>query len=221
MSLVIRDKVRFYSILLNVVLLLTCGFFLNQWLNKPCPSCDGEIVRIKHDTIYPAPILKPIIAKVPEAYKVIAAFKKPARRISPVSVSADSSGVAGASVTQACEYIAEPSACDSIRFYLDSSLVVNDHRLYIKDTVEGKLTGRSVWYVNMKPEVITTTEKVHAERLKFYLGASVIINQRYLDRWGIGPSALLTIPKIGGISYSFDAKNFAHTGTFYALIRFR
>lgn len=224
MSTTSIERFRLTSIILNLVFIPLTVILLWLLLKKPafdCDSCFDKKQIVTHDTIYPKDILKPIIVKAPEAFKAVAKAKfinqtggtavgKLLR--SEVDKNADSA--------QACQS-ASASPCDSIRFYSDTCYAQNSYRAVVNDTVEGRILGRSVWFVNLTPEVTTTIEKRLRERWKFYIGGSVTINQRNMDRWGAGPSVLLTIPKIGGISYYFDAKNFAHTGSFYALIRLK
>lgn len=111
--------------------------------------------------------------------------------------------------------------CGVIVYYTDT-ITSDSIKAVVNDTVTcNRITGRSVYMVNLKPCINTTTTVVRKEKWKVYVGASFMIPQRELQRWGVGGSALLTIPKIGGISYTFDARNFTHIGTFYALIRFK
>lgn len=223
------ERIRSTSLILNVVLFFTTGLFAYLYFSKACPPCyeAGQMV-IKHDTIYPTNTLMPISIKVPEAFKTVSKNKF----IKESGATSAGQVIISESVNKAERYagnVASPvvlsippaSDCDSVRLYSDTCYSENNYRAVINDTVEGKIVGRSIWFVNLKPDITTTITQVKLERWKFYIGGSFTVNQRNMDRWGVGPSALLTIPKVGGISYYFDAKNFAHTGTFYALIRLK
>lgn len=210
------EKIRAGSLIGNVVLLFTTFLFLWLWLHKPCPPCyeAGQTV-IVHDTIYPKDTtLKLISVKVPEAFRTVRT-KKLFSKVNETKVKVDTIRITN------CDTTIILPVCDEVMYYSDT-IKGEDCKAVINDTIsKNRITGRSVWMANLKPEIRTTETVVKRERWKVYVGASFTINPKDKTRWGIGPSALLTIPKVGGISYTFDAKNFSHSGTFYALIRFR
>jgi hypothetical protein len=218
-----RDK--YFFGLLNLIFIPAAGIFFYLWLHQVCPACDGELVKIRHDTIHPADVLKPIAVKVPVPAKVISLGLMHAAHTGiksfsqAVRFSADSTGVrAGAPAFLPVNL----SPCDSNQyFYSDTIYQKDNYHLVINDTCKGKILGRSIWFVNLKPAITTTIEKLHKDRVKFYIGASVCVHVNYLNRWGAGPSALLSIPKIGAISYAYDVHNNAHVAGLYALIRLR
>lgn len=216
------ERIRLWTLILCPVFLFTTCLFGYLWITKPCPPCyeSGktvvEVIPVKDSS------LKQIVVKVPEAFKIepnhvyrksgnLSASNQHAQNL---SISPDTVHITSCDTT----IIFEPSPCSDIAYYSDT-ITGDSCRAVINDTVsDNRITGRSVWMVNLKPDTKITVVK--REKWKFYLGGSFTINQNNTQRWGVGPSALLTIPKVGGISYYFDAKNFAHTGTFFALIRF-
>lgn len=115
--------------------------------------------------------------------------------------------------------ISEPSPCDSIYYYTDTAGDAS-HYVIITDTLaDNSFIGRSVMFGGFNT---SETKTIPAkDKWRVYIGASFTINQRNMDRWGAGVSALLTIPKIGAVGYYYDARNNAHTGSIMALLRFR
>lgn len=108
--------------------------------------------------------------------------------------------------------------CDSTYYYRDT-FEQNQVKAVIEETTSGEILNRKVWLANLKPET-TIRETRIKERWKVYAGAQVILPND-LKRWGIAPSILLTIPKIGGISYSYDIRNQSHIAGIYGLIRIK
>lgn len=214
------NRIRLGSFALNILLLLLATLFGYLWWVKPCPPCyeAGKTV-IVHDTIRPVDELKPIVVKVPEA------FTKPKKK-NDVALPKTGFTVVTADTTDKDFFVSEERAtelsnCDSVRSYEIDTTEADNYHLKLSTTVTGKLDSWKLDFANLKPEIKTTETVVRRERWKFYVGGSFTINQREIKRCGVGVSALVTIPKIGGISYTFDAKNFAHIGTLYALIRFK
>ena len=107
---------------------------------------------------------------------------------------------------------------DSTYYYRDT-FEQNQVKAVIEETTSGEILNRKVWLANLKPEIVIRETRIK-ERWKVYAGAQVIVPND-LKRWGIAPSILLTIPKIGGISYSYDIRNQSHIGGIYALIRIK
>lgn len=225
MNYEITDRTKFASVLLNVVLM--AALLLHSWWcsNIPCYEA-GETI-VVHDTIYPKDTtLKLVSVGVKQPVQSI-----PKQRVSvhPVHSGRGDSSIPAAPPTLfshvkeagGFERGASPSPCDTVNIYSDT-IRSDDMKAVINDTlVDNRLAGRSVWMVNLKPEVRTTTTLVKKEKWKVYVGGAVTVNQREMNRWGAGPSAMLTIPKVGGIGYYFDAKNFCHSASFMALIRFK
>lgn len=214
------SKVKIGMLATILVLLLGNIFFAYMWLNKPCPPCyeAGQTV-VKVDTIPPADTtLKAVRVHVPEAYKVVS--KKRAKIKAALQVAhPDTLYIAECDTT----IVLPPSVCDSVLYYSDTIRSETEQcKAVINDTVmDNRIVGRSVWLINMKPEIRTTITEVRKDKVKFYIGAAVTINARFMERWGAGPQALLTFPKVGGVNYYYDARNNAHTAGFMALIRFR
>lgn len=221
----IKDKVRF-----SLVVLAVAQAVVIYWLwNRACPPCyeAGERV-VKIDTTWPVKPLEPIVVKVPEAYKTVA--KKSIKPIATVkkSLTVDSSlfhGVGTAEADCAGNAVASvPSPCDSIAYYSDTTInrMPDSCIIVVNDTVQdNKISGRSVWFASRMPLIKTTITEVRKEKWKVYIGGAFTFNGKYLDRWGAGPKALVTIPKIGGFDYYYDVKNNAHTIGAMALIRFK
>lgn len=202
-----RDRILVYSLLGNVLLLFLSGLFAWLYFTKPCPCYESGQTVIVHDTIYPKDTTLALIASIkPKPNK---ARRNPKAETKVVYIEREGQIIRD-TIT---------SACDSVYIYSDS-LNKDDVKLVINDTVSnGVLSGRSIWLRNLKPTIKTTETVVRKEKVKLYIGASFSIDANNLKRWGVGPSALVTIPKIGGIAYTFDVKNFIHHGTLYALIR--
>lgn len=194
-----------------VILLLITNLHTCSKKAFDCDSCT-KVVTVVHDTIYPKD--KPVV--VYEA-KPVPAKSWPVKK---AIAKADTVYLPG-NVTVIHDRCPElpATACDSGRFYAYNDTVEQVH-LIIRDSVNGAITWRKIEVANLKPEVTTTITKILKEKPKLYVGASATIPAKNLRAWGIGPSILFTVPKVGGISYYYDIKNNAHTGSIYALIRF-
>ena len=213
-------KLRLTSLLANVVLVPAFIILLWLYLTKPCPEC-LPIERVVTKTVtIPVKDTTPKLAskKTPSPKKIIYALadknKNPEKDLPEVKPTV---------TTEDCDSAGTvaPSACNDLAIYSET-YEKDSCKVIVNDTVTGnRIAGRSVWIVNLKPDtkqIITITQR---EKVKLYVGVGFSVNQLHMERWGIGPSALLTIPKVGGIAYSFDAKNFSHQGTVYALIRIK
>ncbi len=111
---------------------------------------------------------------------------------------------------------------DSVVMYIDTIERPGDFKAVVIDTLlNNRITGRSVWWVNLKPLIRETITIPPKEKPRLYIGASVNIPGNRGDNWGLGPSALATIPKAGAISYSYDVLGNCHTVTFMALIKLK
>lgn len=190
-----------YSVLLNLILLLLLGLLLLLPPQQPCH--DYATVTVRHDTIYPTDKLTLAGSYVPIPKK------KYIRSINTVGKGTltDTSSVPAAN-------------CGSVFYYSDTFYQRNNYRAVVNDTVTGNhISGRSFWFVNLKPEVQTPIEKEKKEKVRLYLGADVTINAHYFNRWGIGPAALLTLPPGLALSYYYDVRNNAHTGGVFVLLR--
>ena len=218
---------RITTILIALVLLLATSTGIFAWLyfTKPCPPCydSGKTVIVTKVVPVKDSTLKPIVVKVPEPWKIKpkSSFKL-IRNGKPEPAKSAEVKVKILERNCTCDTVRlTENICDDIAFYSDT-ITGDSVKAVINDTlVNNRIAGRSVWMVNLKPSTHTTTTVVLKEKWKFYVGLSFTINQRFMDRWGVGPSALLTIPKVGGISYHFDARNFAHTGSFFVLVRLK
>jgi len=218
------EKLRLTSLVLNLVFIPAFAFVLWLYLTKPCPPCQEAGTTVIKTEVIPVKdsSLKKISVKVPEPVAVKPKYILKRGKLKPV-ISSLPEVAPKANTAEVCDSAGTVAAspCDSVVFYSDTT-TGDSCRVVVNDTVMGnRIVGRSIWMVNLKPDTKITETIVKRERWKFYIGGAFTINQREVTRWGAGPSALLTIPKIGGFSYTFDAKNFAHTGTFYALIRLK
>ena len=185
-----------------------------------CSGCAGSVV-IQHDTIRFAEV----VHDVPVPFKVVSKIPKTgtAKSKSETSQFDEKSKIQHSALSENSGFgIPEYSPCDSIYYYSDT---VGNTRSYvvIQDTIsDNSFIGRSVLFKGFDlTNTVTKTIPAPKEKVKLYIGASVTINQRFMDRWGAGPNVLLTIPKIGAVGYYYDARNNAHTGSLMALIRFK
>lgn len=220
-----NDKIKAYSLGLNIALIAVVLFLLIDRYNTIGQPCD-ELVRI--DTIHVKDTEpKEIYNAVPVPDKQIAVSELGKKKykhlpsVKPIPGKVDTAFHVGVYAAEGCAGVAPaaPTVCDTINLYSDTLHQADNYTAIINDTVQGRILGRSVYFVNLKPQV-EITRRVK-ERWKVYVGVNATYNASYLNRWGIGPSALLTIPKIGGISYTYDVHNNAHTGGLYALLRFK
>lgn len=209
--------VKVCSITLNVVLL---AFLLRCCtLEHPCGETTTVVI---HDTIRPKDELKLISHEAPKPIKTIHRIKVSSYPL--VSVSEPDS----IPVPYATEITPLTNPCNFTNIYSDTLSEPDNYRVVINDTLQDNaIYGRSVWFVNLKPEIRTTIKEtiVKREKWKFYVGGSFTYNQKYLSRMAVGISPLITIPKVGGISYTFsipplEPMAFSHQLNVYALIRF-
>ncbi len=177
-----------------------------------CDSCT-ETVKVVHDTVWPVNKPQIVVIGKPNPIKTYPGKKQP--------VKADTVYLPGGTIVihDKCPENS-PTAFDSGRFYAIDTTFDQVH-LILQDSVNGAINWRKLAIKNLKPEVTTTITKTVKEKVKLYIGGNVTIPANNLKSWGIGPSILFTVPKVGGISYYYDAKNNAHTGGIYALIRFK
>ncbi len=217
------EKLRLTSLVLNIIFIPAFLFVLWLYLTKPCPPCQEPGTTVIKTEVIPVKdsSLKKVSVKVPVPYAVKPKYILKKGKLKPVVNSLPA--VPQVNTVEECDSAGTvaPSPCDSVYFYSDTTKA-DSVTIVANDTVmNNKIIGRSIWVVNLKPNTKITETTVKPERWKFYIGGSFTIYQREITRWGAGPSMLLTIPKIGGFSYTFDAKNFGHMGTFYALIRLK
>jgi hypothetical protein len=227
----VTDKVRFYSIALNVLLLITTGALFSMWMNKPCPECyDSGITVTHHDTTF-IKVAKEIVvyAGTPTPKKILKSVLHSAGKaeggamgVAAIPPPLDTSGAYARGYKDATLAIVDwMHDCSDSSVY-DTTIVSDDNwRLYLKEVVTGnRIEYRRLSIADYRPVITTTVTVVKKEKWKFYLGGSFTFNQREYNRWGAGPSLALAIPKIGEVDYYFDAKNFSHTIGVRALIRF-
>lgn len=221
--MIIKDKVRFYLMLLALLQAVIIYFL---W-NRTCPPCyeAGERT-VKHDTVWMNKPLEPIVVKVPEAFKSVA--KKSVRK---KSLHTEKIGNSTNVFSPTSYYsfsdsgnITELSPCDTINYYSDTTInpMPDSCIIVVNDTLENnRITGRSIWLAFRIPQITTTITEVKKEKLKFYLGGSFTLNAKEFNRWGVGVTGALAIPKIGMADYTYDIRNNAHTIGVLALIRFK
>lgn len=204
----LKPRYFYYSILANGVLLPTTVVLLWLWLTKQCYPCfENSTPIVKVDTIYPADTkLKPVAFRKPLSYR---SFPKPkAVEEYPAGITAKTED--------------HPSACHSIIMYADTIERTGDFKAVIVDTlVNNSIVGRSVWWVNLKPLIRETVTIPPKEKPRFYIGASVKIPGTRGGSWGLGPSAVATIPNTGAVGYSYDVLGNCHSLTFMALIKLK
>lgn len=189
--------------------------FLLTWKGcKPafdCSTCEGKTI-VKIDTIRYA-------VKVESKPTVIRVTSKPKSilKTDTVFFGIDNPQDVPMFVDLAGRMNASP--CDSIYFYTDT-VGNSQHYAIITDTVmDNSILGRSVEFSGFTTNAITT--KILAERWKLYAGISGRYSVKYPGRWEVSPSILLTIPKIGGIQYSYGVRENSHSVSIMALIRFK
>lgn len=193
-----------YSVLLNIILLLLLGIAVLMHRQEPCS--DSPLIKTKVDTIYPTST-KPVLVKSYTPVVKRSGYKH-----------VDDEG----ELSQSVPSNPEIAGCyDSINYYSDTFYQSNNYRAVVNDTIaNNRIAGRSFWFVNLKPDVITTIEKVRKEKIRVYVGADFTVNANYRNSWGIGPSAIVTLPPRFALSYYYDARNNAHTGGLFVLLKF-
>ncbi len=232
----VADEVKFYRALFLLAMFALCCSWIYFGIHTPTP-CDEGLTTVKRDTVY----VKDTTPKLLKTGSIVATstvsaqdyFKQnknkggiPTNKTPETPVNPP---VLGEIPTESIVRVKDPeredktfmSPCDSVRTYLDSSVVANSHGIYHYDTILGKRLGSSLWFVNLKPEIQTTITKVRKQRWKVYAGALLSYSPRHPDRWGVSPGVLVAIPKVGAINYQYDVKNNEHTAGFYVLIRIK
>jgi hypothetical protein len=237
MAFKIKDTVKYGSLCLNVALITLVIMLLKHCGCPPCYEPGQTVVKI--DTIRPLDTIPKVISVgIPTPVKSIPkkVFKKAVRKQSLHTDSVwqiDTDGKAFAYVKdfhgvglaeddcQGQAVASVPSPCDTINIYSDTIYKRDTCTFIVNDTVEGLILGRSILYANLQPLIRETITHVKKDKWKVYVGGAFTYNGKFLDRWGAGPKAAVTIPKIGAVDYYFDAKNMSHTVGVMALIRFR
>lgn len=236
-------RMRLISLGLNVLFLAI--IILLSWLlwknYKPC-SCDDCFDKkqiVTQDTIKKADTeLAVIVNNIPSVKKIIPAkkFFKKNPALAPKEFSCavykERAGVrAGASDTL---YVESP--CDNVRIYERDTTVsdttysnrlrkqilrIHSYRVVVRDTILGELLGGKISYLNLDPVTATTITKFEKEKVHLYVGIAGTFNARNTDRWGLGPSVNVSLPKIGQIGYYWDGHNNAHTLNIQYQVRFK
>lgn len=211
-----ENKITQYSILLNIIL---AGVIVCMLKECHCPDC-GEVTTVKIDTIRPKDTTPKVISvSVPVAVKSI-----PKKHYRSAAVSQKEAVVVlyegKAEDGMGGNYVAS-APCDTINIYSDTIHKPDTCTIIIKDTVEGRILGRSVLYANLQPLIRTTVTKTIKEKWKVYVGGAVTVNAKDYNRWGVGVTGAISIPKVGLADYTYDIKNNAHTVGVLALIRFK
>lgn len=198
----------FITIIILLFLLNTCH------RQAPCPP--GQTITIvKHDTVRPVDKLQPIVVKVPEAYKATAIVdlpKKIKKDVEPFLIDPE---------TNQDKRETKPSPCDTIRFYSDTTYKEGILHAVVNDTVQGKLLGYSLWFADLKPTINTTVTNIQKERVKVYLGGSILYNIPHPERWGIEANMLIAAPKGFAIEAGYDFHNQVPRIGGLVLIRFK
>jgi hypothetical protein len=222
MAFKITDPVKFFSVGLNIAFVVLVIILLKHCGCPPCYEAGETVVKI--DTIRPLDTIPKVISVgIPTPVKSIPkkVFRKATFSKKEIVDTAfhgvglaedDCQGQAVASV---------PSPCDTINIYSDTIYKRDTCTFIVNDTVEGRILGRSILYANLQPLIRETITHVKKDKWKVYVGGAFTYNGKFLDRWGAGPKAAVTIPKIGAVDYYFDAKNMSHTVGVMALIRFK
>lgn len=207
------DNLKRGSLILNVILLLLLGAGIYSYNANCGKGCDGEIVRIVHDTIRPKDEPKIIYADRPTPKKTTKI--KPKDNVTPIQV------VTVEKLKRDTITLTIDNACDYLTTYKWDTVIKDQAHITINEEVVGYVNWRSIEYANLTPQVTTTITKVRTERVKCYLGIAGTFNGNVFKQWGVGPQGFIAIPRIGGVSYYYDAHNNAHTAGFLALIRFK
>lgn len=204
----LKPRYFYYSILANGILLPTTVLLLWLWLTKQCYPCfENGTPLVKVDTIYPTDTRPKLVSN-----------NKPLSHVSFPRSSIP--------VNSAINSFVKPellcSACDSVVMYSDTVEQPGNFKAVIVDTLlNNNIIGRSVWWVNLKPLIRETITLPPKEKPRLYIGASIKIPGARGVNWGLGPSALATIPKAGAIGYSYDVLGNCHSLTFMALIKLK
>lgn len=213
------DKVKIYSIFYGIISSLVIAILAYFLFKRPvfdCTGCEGKVTTYI-DTIYSIAPLTPITVKVPKPTKI---NPSPRGIINAKDFHAGlSTSVQDGNIPALALPALEPCGpWDSLYYYSDTIHQANDYHIVINDTTQGPIMGRSVWFTNLRPSIVSHDKVYLKERWKVYAGM-VVTGQK--GRWGMGPAAVLTAPKIGAISYSYDARNNAHIAGVYVLLRFK
>lgn len=199
------DKVKVSSLLLNCILIMLLLLAIIA-IKAPCPEIIDYREIVIHDTI--RPLDKPVII----------ATHKPVIKRSIVKSIIDTISLVNAPIKQ-------PIALDTsnaINIYSDTFYQADNYHAIINDTVNGVILNRSFSFVNLKPEVITTKTITQIlkkkEGIGVYIGSLISISNQ--KKYGIGVSAIVAIPKIIAVSYSYDGIRQIHNAGIYAPISF-
>lgn len=217
------DNVKIGSLFLNVVLLFLLCFGAYSYHHNCKGECPEGVVSIVHDTIYPKDKPQVIYAGKPEPVKQ--KLLKGKRKATLYASQPTISEVKGVDKGQPKEVAIiedkQGNPCDDLTTYVWDTIIPDQAHITINEEVVGYVNWRSIEYANLTPKVTTTITKVKPEKVKVYVGVAGTFNGTVFNRWGIGPQGFVSIPKIGGVSYYYDAHNNAHTAGFLALIRFK
>lgn len=217
------DTTKKISVWLNIILLLLlCGIGLG-W-DRLCPKCDSfERVTVIHDTVYPSDKPVVIFEGKPEPVKQKKLTQRKKKQLE--AILPQISEVVGIDKGKPEEVPIiedkEAAPCDYLTTYTFDTIIPNQAHITLNQEVVGYVTWQQIEYANLTPQVTTTITKVPKEKIKCYLGIAGTFNGNEFRRWGIGAQGALAIPKVGAVTYYYDAKNNAHTAGFLALIRFK
>ncbi len=208
---------------LNIILIPGCILVALLLFHRGCHHCtEAQMIHLTHDTIYregplikinvPVPAPRRILPNKNEEYTIV---------MDDSSYSPYMQGYQDA--TEA--YIKAKHTCRDTVYYNDTIVSPDNWRLVLLESITGnRLISRQPFIQDLRPVVTTTiTNQLPApkEHIRFYVGADASINATHPDRWGIGLSGLLTIPRGYGIRYGYDLRNNTHTAGVYVLVRIK
>ena len=206
------DKGKTISILVNVILALLLIGAVIFALRKPdfdCSTCQGQLV-VRIDTVYysASVLTKPVLTS----------SVKKVRHI----LTADTESLEmyfEDDTARALETgIVKPSPCDSVRTYFDS-VGYKGHYVAIWDTLrDNSFIGRRIAFGGFTEAKSAT--KTLKDKPKVFLGLRVGYSPSSKG-YGIGVAGSVYIPKIGIVTYDYDAKNDFHAVSILALLRFK
>jgi hypothetical protein len=209
------DRIKASSLILNVILLiLLC--MAGMVMRIPCPEqFINQVVQI--DTIRPVDVPVQIAEGKPVVRKYVKVKVKPGGN-SVVTPSVTHYNHIDTVINQPSQPIVATTINASV--YSDTLYQADNYRAIINDTVNGEIIGRSVWFVNLKPEIKTTITNtvLKKEKVKLYFGMLAACDNN--AKWGVGPSAIVTIPGAIAISYSYNIMLGVHNAIIAAPIQF-
>lgn len=236
-------KLRFYSLGANLIFIpaffILLYFFIRCRQGFSCDDClDKKYVTVI-DTLQDKPDkIREVVNTVPapkkigkKVAKVVIAKSLPLEECQPdsIGIKPDASGDSEVEFVgyDNCDelYAYERDTTISDTTWTDSRfkrtmLRVHTYRIIVRDTVRGELVGGAISYQNLDLVTEKKVTKFEKEKIHLYVGIAGSYNGSFKDRWGLGPSIGLSLPKIGQLGYIYDGHNNAHTFNLQYQVRF-